>query len=217
MADPLQLMPRALTKLYSVWVSLFYPFASKGRKLSIHFTAQLHRERSTRISLGNDVIIQRNAWINLATDDSAGNPLIVIEDNCCISTDAIISARNRIHIERDVMVGQSVLIQDHNHAYEDINVPIRCQGTTEGGTIRIGAGTFIGKGAAIICSKGNLNIGRHCVIATHAVVHKSIPDYSVVFGVPARITRQFDPEKGMWVLGSATRPAQSGVNDLIVA
>ena len=48
------------------------------------------------------------------------SPLIVIDDNCHIGYGSIISAKNRIHLERDVLVGQQVIIVDHNHAYEDI-------------------------------------------------------------------------------------------------
>ena len=45
--------------------------------------------------------------------------------------EVFISAKNRIHLERDVLVGQQVLIVDHNHAYEDITIPIVNQGITE--------------------------------------------------------------------------------------
>jgi hypothetical protein len=34
--DPLELLPKGLTKLYSIWVGMTYPFASKGRNLSFH-------------------------------------------------------------------------------------------------------------------------------------------------------------------------------------
>jgi acetyltransferase-like isoleucine patch superfamily enzyme len=199
--DPLQLLPRVLTKMYSAWVSLTYPFASKGRKMDFHFTSQVNRQRACRVSLGNSVSLRKDAWLNVATEDTTGEPVIVIEDNCAIGTDTIISAKNRIHIERDVLVAQSVLIVDHNHAYEDIAIPIIKQGITEGGTIRIGQGSWIARGAAIICPKGELTIGRNCVIAVNSVVTQSIPDYSLVVGYPAKIIRQYDPETKGWHIG----------------
>jgi lipopolysaccharide O-acetyltransferase len=90
---------------------------------------------------------------------------------------------------------------DHNHAYEDINVPIANQGITEGGKIRIGQGCYIAHGAAIICPRGELTIGRNCVIAANSVVTRSIPDYSVVVGLPGRIIRQYDQETKTWRIG----------------
>jgi hypothetical protein len=32
--DPMQLLPRSCAKLYNIWMSLTYPFASKGDSLS---------------------------------------------------------------------------------------------------------------------------------------------------------------------------------------
>jgi acetyltransferase-like isoleucine patch superfamily enzyme len=199
--DPLQLVPRALTKLHSIWVRLTYPFASVGRKLDLHYRCQLYRGRANRISLGNFVSLRRGAWLNVASEDNSAEPAILIEDNCAIGTDSIISAKNKIHIERDVLIAQSVLIVDHNHAYEDITVPIIKQGITEGGRIRIGQGSWIARGATIICPKGELTIGRNCVVAANSVVTRSIPDYSLVAGLPARIIRQYDPETKTWRIG----------------
>jgi len=200
-ADPLEFFPRGLTKMYSNWVGLTYPFASIGRDVSFHFTCKVSRQRASRISLGNSVSIGENAWLNVATHDPAGEPTIVIDENCIIAFGSIISAKNRIHLERDVNVAQQVLIMDHNHAYEDIELPIIKQGVTKGGRIRIGRGSWIGHGAAILCSRGELTIGRHCVVSANSVVTRSIPDYSVVFGMPATIVRQYDPQTRAWRMG----------------
>jgi len=214
--DPFELLSRVLTKLHSIWVGLIYPFASLGHNVSIHFTCHLNRKLASRISLGNFVSLRKDAWLNVAIDDPEGDAVIVIEDNCHIGYGSIISARNKIHLESDVLVGQSVIIVDHNHIYEDIMVPVVKQGINEGGRIRIGRGSWIGHGAAIICPKGELTIGRNCVVAVNSVVTRSIPSYSVVAGLPARIIRQYDPETRAWHIGPnsnrATRSSQGNVD-----
>jgi acetyltransferase-like isoleucine patch superfamily enzyme len=159
------------------------------------------RQRAPRISLGNSVTISEHAWLNVATGDPTGEPTIVIDGNCIVASGSIISAKNQVHLERHVNVAQQVLIMDHNHAYEDIEAPIITQGITEGGRIRIGEGSWIGHGAAIVCSRGELTIGRHCVVAANSVVTRSIPDYSVVFGMPATVIRQYDPQTRVWRMG----------------
>jgi len=176
----------------------------------------VNRPRSSRISLGNSVSLREYAWLSVATEDPTGEPTIVLEDNCHIGFGSIISAKNRIYLERDVLVGQVVIIVDHNHAYEDINVPVLNQGITEGGTIRIGQGTWIGHGASIISPRGELTIGRNCVIAANSMVMRSVPDYSVVAGYPASIIRQYDPEKRAWRAGGRESKIARSAENLLV-
>lgn len=205
--DPLELVSRGLTKLFSIWIRVTYPFASIGRNVKFHFTSQLDRRRAVRVRLGNAVGVGKDAWLNVATEDPTGEPVILIEDNCHIGYGSMISAKNGIHLEREVLVGQQVLITDHNHAYENVTVPIIRQGITEGGRIRIGQGCWIGRGAVIICAKGELTIGRNCVIGVNAVVMQSIPDYSIVFGNPATIIKHYDHATQAWRLGSSRNTA----------
>ena len=199
--DPLSLLSRGLIKMHSLWVSKTYPFASIGRNVSFHFTSNVSRSRARRISLGNSITVGKDAWLNVATDEPTGDPTIVIDDGCQISYGSVISGKNRIHLESFVNVAQQVQILDHNHEYEDLDVPIIKQGITKGGTIRIGEGSWIGRGAAILCSRGELRIGRHCIVSANSVVTRSIPDYSVVFGMPAIVIRQYDPKTRSWRMG----------------
>lgn len=215
--DPLAIIPRGRTKLHSIWLRWFYPFSSIGRRVSFHYTSKVSRPRAGRISLGNSVSLREYAWLSVAVEEPWGDPVIVMEDNCHVGFGSIISARNRIHLEPHVLVGQMVLIIDHNHAYEGITTPIVDQGINEGGTIRIGQGTWIGHGASIICPRGELAIGKNCVIAANSMVMRSIPDYSVVAGYPATIIRQFDPEKGIWRAGGRKDRAVSAAEETIAS
>ena len=106
------------------------------------------------------------------------------------------------------MVAGHVLITDHNHAFEDVMVPIMLQGITEGGTIRIEQGAWIGFGVVIVCSHGELVIGKNAIIGSNSVVSRSIPPYSVVSGNPARIVKQFDPARESWELGARASAGQ---------
>jgi len=203
--DPLSYLSRALVKLYSIWVSLTYPFASVGRKLSIHYTCRLQRLTAHLIKIGSSVFFGNNVWIGVIAEAN-DEPVLVIDDDVKISAWVQISAKNHVHIERDALISAGVLIQDHSHAYEDVTKPISKQGITEGGRIRIEQGSWIGRGAAIMCTKGELVVGRNCVVAANAVVLRSCPPYSVVFGNPAKVIRRYDFSKKMWVLGFGADP-----------
>ncbi|HTY85553.1 MAG TPA: acyltransferase [Silvibacterium sp.] len=199
--DPLQLIPRVLTKLYTLWVRATHPFASLGQGVSIHYTCDLHN--TGLMSLGNVITVHKDTWLHAhPSPANESRPALIIGDHCFIARRCHISAANHIHIEENVLFAASVLVQDRGHSYADITRPIKEQEYASGGTIRIGAGTWIGHGAAIICDGGELTIGRNCVIAANAVVTRSAPAYSVLSGNPARIVKQFDPAKGTWVLGS---------------
>lgn len=204
--DPLNILTQAHTKLHSWWVAATYPFAYVGRNVALHPTSILSRQIAPGIKLGNSVIVRNHAWINtFDLSDAEDGIKIVIDDNCVINAQCVISAKNRIHVERNVMVSACSLIMDHNHAYEDVDRPIQSQGLTPGGTIRIEEGCWIGHGAAIICGQGELVIGRNSVVAANALVTKSFPPYSVIVGNPARLAKQYDPAKQTWV-GATGRP-----------
>jgi acetyltransferase-like isoleucine patch superfamily enzyme len=207
--DPLAVLPRMLTKVFSVWVKATYPFHSIGHDVSIHHTVSLNRRMAPAISIGSSVMIRKDAWLNTFDIEEVSGPTIVVEDGCLIGAGDVISAKNSIHIERDVIIGKYALLQDHNHAYENMDAPIRTQGLTAGGRIRIGQGCWIGQGAAIVCGGGELILGRNCVVAANALVTKSFLPYSVIVGNPARLARQYDPEKGIWV-GATGRPVPIG-------
>ena len=55
---------------------------------------------------------------------------------------------------------------------------------TSFGKIYVGKNTFIGANSTIL---PNVKIGSYCIIGAGAIVTKSIPDYSIAVGIPAKI------------------------------
>lgn len=201
--DPVRRCEQFLSNLNTKWLMMTYPFANKVDKLSVHYSCQMSRRAAQRIHLGEYVQLHSDVWINVeAPLHVKGEPALILEDGVVIGRRSMISVKNCVHFERDVITGPSVLIMDHNHAYEDVTRSIKMQGTTEGGKIRIGQGSWIGSGATIICSQRDLVLGEHCLVAANSVVSRSFPPFCVISGNPARIVRQYDPAKEAWTLGS---------------
>jgi acetyltransferase-like isoleucine patch superfamily enzyme len=204
--DPLNLLHRAVIRIYSKWVSMTYPFASKGPNLSIHYGSDLSRSHAHRIKLGSSVAIEKDAILRVEVPlAEEGDPVLVIDEGCVIGPRSTLSAKNCIHLERDVTLGPTVLIQDHSHAYRDVTRGIRRQGVTEGGRITIGEGSWIGDGTVIHCDQGELTLGNNCLVAPNSLVNRSFPACSMIAGNPAHVVKQFDAEKGVWVLGASRR------------
>jgi acetyltransferase-like isoleucine patch superfamily enzyme len=194
------LLPRALVRMFSAWVRWTYPFASIGSDVEVHYTLELPRYLAHRVRIGNAVRIGKDVQLGVSCADrlERGEPVITIDDGCVIARRSQISARNGVHLERDVILSASVLIMDHNHAFDDPARPIKHQGISGTGKIRIGEGSWIGHGAALVCTSGDVTLGRNCVVAANALVTRSAPANSVLAGNPARIVRQFDPNKQSW-------------------
>jgi acetyltransferase-like isoleucine patch superfamily enzyme len=209
--DPLTLIPRVHRWFHSRWLTWTYPFASVGRNLSVHNTVDLRRSTAGHIKIGNFVAAERGAWINIpdVPGRQANKPVMILDDNVKIGRNSQISAKNFIHFERNVMVSGNVLVMDHSHAYEDVTMTIGNQGTTEGGSVRIEEGCWIGYGAVILCSRGELVIGRNSVIGANCFVSRSIPPFSIVANSPARVVKQYDPSTQTWKMGALNSAKQS--------
>ncbi|HWF12280.1 MAG TPA: acyltransferase [Candidatus Acidoferrales bacterium] len=208
--SPLSLVRRFLIRMYSLWVCKTYPFASVGSDVTIHFRSELYRSQAHRIALGNSVFLDKDANLRAhAPSEEDVDPILTIGDGSVIGPRCFLSAKNCIQVDSEVVLEPSVLIQDHSHAYKDVNVTIRRQGVTEGGRIKISQGCWIGQGTVIHCDQGELTLGPNCVVAPNSLVNRSFPGYSLVAGNPARVVKQYDMEKGVWVLGSSRPAAES--------
>ncbi|MCS7293299.1 MAG: gamma carbonic anhydrase family protein [Gloeomargarita sp. SKYBB_i_bin120] len=56
----------------------------------------------------------------------------------------------------------------------------------------IGDGTMVGMGAIVL---NGVRIGKGCILGAGAVVTKSIPDYSLAIGIPAKVIREVTPQE----------------------
>ena len=81
--DPLSVLRRAFTKLYSLWVTKTYPFPSKAPNLSIHYGCDVSRSHAHRIKLGGSVTIHKDVLLRVQVPlEDEGDPVLVIDDGC---------------------------------------------------------------------------------------------------------------------------------------
>ena len=119
-------------------------------------------------------------------------PVIEFGDRTTIGKNCWFVARERIVLEHDVTLAPNVYITDHNHTYADPWLPVgqqilQCQ------PVRIGSGTWIGTNVVVL---PGADVGRNCAIAAGSVVRGTIPDHSVVAGVPGRVVRRWTDADG---------------------
>jgi acetyltransferase-like isoleucine patch superfamily enzyme len=148
------------------------------------------------ISLGENVMVHGDCWIQVVPGHGDGKGArLTIKSHAGIGMGAHISAARQVVIEEYVLLGRNVFISDHAHAYEDVVLPIAEQGINRIAPVTIGRETWLGENVVVL---PGVNIGKHCVIGANSVVNRSIPDFSVAVGAPARVIKQYNSDTGRW-------------------
>lgn len=141
------------------------------------------------IAIGNNVVINSCMETNPIGGDTKcilfakDNGVIKIGDGCGISNSAIVAIK-KIIIGEHVYIGGSCKIYDHDFHSVDLKERLAVPDPgIKSAAIEIKRGAFIG--ACTIILKG-VTIGEESVVGAGSVVTKSIPDYEVWGGNPAK-------------------------------
>jgi acetyltransferase-like isoleucine patch superfamily enzyme len=143
-----------------------------------------HVELYARKGYGRMVI---GRWVHVGN----GNAIRCHEGNLRIGDKCVFGKDNTVNCYLDIEFGAAALaadwvyICDFDHVFSDIHVPIKDQGIVKA-PVRIGPDVWIGEKASVL---RGVTIGQGSVIASHALVNRDIPAFSVAVGVPARVIR----------------------------
>ncbi len=108
---------------------------------------------------------------------------VIIRPNSMLFGETAIDMKTSIIIEDDVMMGAGVQIHVNNHKFETRNIPLIEQGYYPDEQVHLKRGCWIGANAIIL--KG-VTIGENAVVGAGSIVTRSVSDYHVVAGNPAR-------------------------------
>ncbi|MCL6293419.1 acyltransferase [Jejuia spongiicola] len=114
-----------------------------------------------------------------------GNKLVIGND-VAINHFCFIGVRGEVLIGNNVIFGPRVTVLSENHNFDDLNIPIKCQGETRFKTV-IEDNVWIG--ANVIIMPGVI-IKEGSVIGSGAVVTKDTEVNSVMVGVPAKMIKR---------------------------
>ena len=163
------------------------PFVHKTRKGRIRPTARID------VFPFNKFEVQSNATIEDYCVVTNGVGDVLIGEGVRVGIGSVLMGP--ISIGKNTILGQHVLVTGLDHNYTDPLIPIKNQGVSKAQTI-LGEDSFIGANACIL---PGVQIGKHCVIAAGAVVTKSVPDFHIAAGNPARLIKKFDFNSQEWI------------------
>jgi len=136
-----------------------------------------------KIKVGKKVTIGNEVWLNAGDlEEKVEGQTLIIGDGVYISARTHINAFKDVVIEDNVLIGEDVYIGDTDHNYSE-NRPINQQGWNFKGSILIGNGSYICKGAVVL---PGIEVGQNSVVGPYAVVTRNVPEHTLAMGNPAR-------------------------------
>jgi acetyltransferase-like isoleucine patch superfamily enzyme len=102
-----------------------------------------------------------------------------------VARDVTLDARGALTLEDDALIGFESVLLSHTHRSDAVGVAIQRQGMYSA-PVTIGARAWLGMRVLVL---PGIEIGEDAIIASGAVVTKSIPARSIAAGVPARVLR----------------------------
>ncbi len=90
---------------------------------------------------------------------------------------------SKIVIGKDCLISYNVFMRTVSHNYKEKTIPINKQGHWEADII-VEDDVWIGYGAMIA---PGVTLHRGCIVGMGAIVTKSVPEYSVAVGCPAKV------------------------------
>lgn len=148
---------------------------------------------SNKMVIGNGVTIGNSLRVNFY--DGNNQKKLFIGDSCYFCNRNTFLCGGEINIEKNVLIASDVCVVSENHSIDPLSdIPFKDQ-PLKFGNVSIGEGSWIGEKVIIL---PDVNIGKKCVIGAGSVVTKSIPDFSIAVGNPAKVIKRYDIETKMW-------------------
>lgn len=122
-------------------------------------------------------------------------PNLQIGYNFHATRNLVIQCGGSINIGNNVLIASDVFIIDYNHGM-NASYPNYLDSPLEIHDINISDGVWIGNNVIIL---PGVSIGKKCIIAAGSVVTKSIPDYTIAAGNPAKVIKYWDHKTKQWL------------------
>lgn len=156
-----------------------------GKNLILEEGVHINALSEIGIIAGNNVTIAKYAILTCTGVIANKGTGIRIGNNSAVGAQSFLGGQGGITIGNDVIMGPHVKIFSENHKYNHPDIVIRKQGESRKGVV-IGDNCWVGAGVTILAG---VTISNGCIVAAGSVVTKSIPENSMVAGIPAKVIK----------------------------
>ncbi len=140
-----------------------------------------------KITFGKHVTFRKGFSVMIAK-----HGMVSIGDDVFFNNYCSLNANDNITIGDGTLFGENVKIYDHNHCYQNTEIPIKKQGFTSS-PVSIGKHCWIGSNVVIL--KG-VTVGDYCVIGAGCVIYKDIQPNSIVYNKQNLIAKVIEQRTG---------------------
>jgi acetyltransferase-like isoleucine patch superfamily enzyme len=175
---------RLRCKIFSLLIS--GAFARFGSRTVLMYPVRLNGEE--RIAIGDRVFVGPGSWLQALPNGRDRSVAVSIGSGTSIAGACVISAVRSVTLEENVLLARNVYISDHIHKYSDRDIPVMAQGLDKMEPVLIKRGAWLGQNV-VVCPGVTIGVGS--VVGANSVVTKSIPDYCLAAGAPARVLKTF--------------------------
>lgn len=154
---------------------------NRGSAISDDLTLAGNQDPFKWISIGVATEIQRSCLIWIGEDESK-EPGLTIGERVFLGQGAHLSVMRPMKIGNHSLIGAYSYLLTNNHRFDVRTVPIRDQGYIEK-PLTVGEDVWIGAHCVIM---PGITIGRGAIIGAGSVLTKSVGEYEIWGGVPAK-------------------------------
>ena len=132
----------------------------------------------SRVTLGDRFWVQGTSYLNDLGD------ALILEDGVYIGPNAILGFHGRVFIGKNTAIGANFQLSAQSHNLDNLENVSHSVSPSLG--ITIGEGCWFGNDVKVL---DGVSVGKFSVIGAGSVITRSIPDYSVAVGSPAKVIR----------------------------
>lgn len=156
------------------------------------------------VILGKEnICIGENSWFGVGSEVVAYNSHLGQKLNASLNIGNNVRATSRcritcageIVIEDDVLLAPEVFITDHNHGMDPEYKGGYSPQPLQVKSVRIEKGVWLGQRVTIL---PGVTVGKHSIIGANSVVTRSVPEYCIAVGNPAKVIKRWNLKTKEW-------------------